>query len=367
MLRSFLLPSLVLLLAAQLAANAQRPSRAAPVFVETVETHEFANRIEAIGTLEPKEMVDLTLNVADRVTAIYFEDGERVDEGQTLLVLTQREQRAMVEAAEADRQEAQSQLERIKRLVELNAVSRSELDQARRDYDNATAQLRAVQSRQRDRVLVAPFSGVLGFRQVSVGSYVSPGTVVATLIDDSEMRLEFSVPSIFLRSLKPGTPVTATTADLPGQTFTGELTSIDNAIDPVSRSVRVRATLPNEDRMLKAGMFMNVTLQAEPRQSLAVSEEAIESLGPRFFVYKVVFRNGETIAQRTEVETGTRQNGFVEIIAGLDNGDRVITEGIIKVRDGGPVDIKSKSILEPSAQSGLNAGAAGAASAASPR
>lgn len=367
MARSFFLLFIGPLLAALLSAHAQRPGRAAPVFIQEVDTYEFANRIEAIGTLEPKEMVDLTLNAADRVTAIYFEDGERVEEGQTLLVLTQREQRALVEAAEADREEAKSQLERIKRLVDLNAVSRSELDQARRDYDNATAQLRAVQSRQSDRVLAAPFSGVLGFRQVSVGSYISPGTVVATLIDDSEMRLEFSVPSIFLRSLKPSTPIKATTADLPGETFKGELTSIDNAIDPVSRSVRVRATLPNEDRSLKAGMFMNVTLLAEPRTSLAISEEAIESLGPRFFVYKVVSRNGETIAQRTEVETGTRQNGKVEIVAGLDRGDRVVTEGIIKVRDGGPVDIKSKSILEPSAQTGLNAGAAGAASAASPR
>ncbi len=114
-------------------------------------------------------------------------------------------------------------------------------------------------------------------------------------------------------------------------------------------------------------MFMNVTLLAEPRVSLAVSEEAIESLGPRFFVYKVVSRNGETIAERTEVDTGTRQNGEVEIVAGLDRGDRVVTEGIIKVRDGGPVDIKSKAIIEPSARSGLNAGSAGAASAASPR
>ncbi len=347
-------------------AFAQRGDRAAAVFVETLEEQTFANRIEAIGTLEPREMVNLTLNAADRVTAIYFEDGERVPEGKTLVVLTQNEQRALVEAAEANREEASNQLERVKRLVDIKAVSRSELDEAQRSYDNATAQLRAVQSRQRDRVLVAPFSGVLGFRQISVGSYVSPGTVVATLIDDSQMRLEFSVPSIFLRSLETGTEISATTADLPGQSFSGALTSIDNAIDPVSRSIRVRATLPNEDLLLKAGMFMNVTLQASPRTALAVPEEAIEALGPRFFVYKVVTHDGQPYAERTEIEVGLRQGDVVEVINGLVPGDRLVTEGIIKVRDGGALSIKDKAILDPASRSGSRAGAVGASSASSP-
>lgn len=348
------------------AALAQRGSQPAPVFVETLQEQSFANRIEAIGTLEPREMVDLTLNAADRVTAIYFEDGERVSEGKTLVVLTQNEQRALVEAAEANREEASNQLERVNRLVDIKAVSRSELDEAQRSYDNATAQLRAVQSRQRDRVLVAPFSGVLGFRQISVGSYVSPGTVVATLIDDSQMRLEFAVPSIFLRSLQPGTEISATTADLPGEVFTGSLTSINNAIDPVSRSVRVRATLPNDDLQLKAGMFMTVTLLARPRMALATPEESIEALGPRFFVYKVVERDGQPFAQRTEIEVGLRQGNVVEVTSGLEAGDRVVTEGIIKVRDGGPLSVKDKSVLDPASRTGTKAGAVGAASASSP-
>jgi len=265
-----LYPLVILLLAAAgLTQNAYAQRGPASVFVETVEERDFAIRIEALGTLEPNEVVDLTLNTADRVQSIYFDDGQRVRKGKTLLSLAQREQAALTEAAEATANEASLQLERIERLALKNAVSKSELDEARRNVSSAKAQLRAVQSRQKDRILIAPFDGILGFRQVSVGSFVRPGDTVARLIDDSEMNLEFTVPSTFLRSLKPGAKVTARTDDLPGMTFDGEIATLDNAIDPVSRSVRVRATLANPERILMSGMFMEIVLVADPRQSLA--------------------------------------------------------------------------------------------------
>ncbi|MEM7767874.1 MAG: efflux RND transporter periplasmic adaptor subunit [Pseudomonadota bacterium] len=319
----------------------------ASVFVEPVGEQTFSNTIEALGTLEPNERVELTLNAADRVTEIYFDDGQRVPAGKTLLSLAQREQAALVEAAEADVDEARRQLERVERLANDNAVSQSELDQAQRNFNSASAQLRAVQSRQRDRVLVAPFDGVLGFRQVSVGSYVRPGDVVATLIDDSVMNLDFSVPSTFLTAVEPGLEIEGFTDDLPGQTFTGTVASVDNAIDPISRAVRVRAELPNENGLLKAGMFMAVNLIANPRTALAVPEEAIQSVGPRTFVWVAAEGDNGPIAARREVNTGTRQAGRVEILAGLETGQRVITEGIIRVREGAPLRIEDKSLLTP--------------------
>lgn len=360
-----LIPVLALVLSlCGLQAFAQRgPSS---VFVEEVEPRSFAMRIEALGTLEPNEQVDLTLNAADRVRAIYFDDGDRVSAGKTLLSLAQREQIALVEAAEANFNEARRQQERIARLAEQQAVSASELDEANRNLDSARANLRAVQSRQQDRVLVAPFDGVLGFRMVSVGSYVTPGDVVARLIDDSEMNLDFMVPSTFLRSLEKGTEIEARTDDLPGEVFKGTIASIDNAIDPVTRSVRVRATLPNPERILMPGMFVQVTLLAEPREALSIPEEAVQPVGPRTYVFMIDTENGQKIARRTEVELGLRQNGYVEVTAGLDEGDRVITEGIIRVRDGGPVKIEDKSLLEPEIASGKKASGGPAGSPASP-
>ncbi len=344
MIRSIFILTIVVLLNS-LPAKAQRAGGKRPppsVFVTKVIEHPFSLHIEALGTLEPNERVELTLNAADRITALFFEDGQRVDKGKTLLSLAQREQVALVQAAEATTEEAKQQFERIQRLAEKEAVSASELDQARRNLSNASAQLRAVQSRQKDRVLVAPFSGVLGFRQVSVGSYIRPGDVVTTLIDDSKMKLEFTVPSTFLRSLNVGLKIDAATDDLPGEIFTGELTSLDNSIDPVSRSIRARATIENTDLILKAGMFMQVSLYANNRTSLAIPQEAIVSIGPDSFVFII---NADGNAERKQIQIGTRDFRYVEIISGLDLGETVITEGLTRVRNGSAVQIAQQSTL----------------------
>lgn len=338
--------ALLLWVGASSLAQAQRGP--ASVFAESVSERDFAVRVEALGTLEPNEVVDLTLNTADRVQSLYFEDGQRVRKGKTLLSLAQREQIALTEAAEANADEARQQLERIERLANRNAVSKAELDEATRALNSATAQLRAVQSRQKDRVLVAPFDGVLGFRQVSVGTYVRPGDMVARLIDDSEMNLEFTVPSTFLRSLKPGVKVTARTDDLPDMIFEGEIATLDNAIDPVTRSVRVRATLPNPDRVLMSGMFMEIILIADPRTSLSIPEEAVQPVGPKTYVFKVDDSGESSVARRVDVKLGAKEKGYVEILSGLSRSDRIITEGVIRIRDGAQIKIENKSVLDPS-------------------
>jgi membrane fusion protein (multidrug efflux system) len=338
-------------------AGAPRPSS---VFAEPVREQTFASRVEAIGTLEPNERADLTLTASDRVTAVYFQDGDRVKKGKTLLSLAQREQVALVESAEADLSQAEQDLARVEPLAKQGAVSTSELDMARRNVNAAAAQLRAVQSRQNDRVLVAPFDGVLGFRRVSVGSLVRPGDVVATLVDDSVMRLEFAVPSNFLRVLRPGLEIEASSSDLPGQVFTGTVDSIDNMIDPVTRSVRVRANVPNPSGILKSGMFMAVALQAEPRRALSVPEVALQPRGPETFVWIADTSGAQTVARRVKIEPSLRLNGRVEIVAGLSEGQMVITEGALRVREGAPVVIMDEGLLQPkpAARSGSVAGAA---------
>ncbi|MEO1041477.1 MAG: efflux RND transporter periplasmic adaptor subunit [Pseudomonadota bacterium] len=316
-------------------ATAQ-PRSAPSVIVNTVSEHPFSQRIEALGTLLPKEMAELTLNASDRVTAVYFEDGERVDEGTTLLTLVQREQLAQIEAAEARLREASARHERLDGLVEYDAGSLMDADEARRDMETSRAELRQVQSLLRDRVLVAPFGGLLGFREVSVGSYIQPGDVVTTIIDDSAMRLDFSVPATRLASLGSGTQIVAETDSLPGLAFRGEITTLNNTIDETTRSVRVRAILPNDDRLLKVGMFMRVVVEADERLALAIPEEAIQPVGPRTYVFVV---DADDVAHRQEVSIGDRYNGLAEVLSGLSEGDRVISEGLIRARDGQPVAI----------------------------
>jgi membrane fusion protein (multidrug efflux system) len=302
---------------------------------------EFMSQIEALGTLEPREQVNLTANASDRVTGVYFEDGQRVRKGAILMRLSTDEENAQLEASQATLAEAQRTLERNKRLSAEGATSESELQRSVRDADSASANVRAVEARLRDRVLVAPFSGVVGFRQVSSGAFVSPGQVVGRLIDDSSMRLEFAVPSVFLTSLRVGLPIEGKTADLMGMTFNGSLTSIDNAIDPVTRTVKVRATLPNEEGHLRTGMFMTVNLASQPRTSLAVPEIATVAEGSQTFVFVVDQTKQPAVANKVEVELGERQRGVIEVVSGLQSGDLVITDGILKIRPGAPVQVRT--------------------------
>lgn len=364
MLRSALIALSLALMCAP-SALAQRGGPAS-VFADPVTERAFSRDIEALGTLEPNEQVDLSLNASDRITALYFDDGERVRQGKTLLSLAQREQLALVESAEANVEEAARQLDRVVRLADAEAVSQSELDRAQRDLDAAEANLRALQSRQKDRVLVAPFDGVLGFRRVSVGSFVRPGDVVATLIDDSEMNLDFDVPSIFTRSIQPGTAIIAETDDLPGERFEGVIETLDNRIDPITRSIRARAKIPNADLLLRSGMFMRVTVTANPRTSLAIPEAAVQPIGPKTYVWRVSPEDGTQKARRVEVELGQRADGFIEILSGLASGDQVITEGIIRVREGSEIRLQDRSLLAPagSLAGGGRGGANGAAGAA---
>ncbi len=299
----------------------------------------FTVKVEALGTLEPRERVVLTANAADRVTSVNFEDGQRVAKGKVLMTMVNEEENAQLASARATEANAKLVFERNQRLAENDAIAQLELERTKSAYEAASANVGAIQARLRDRVLVAPFSGVLGFRQVSTGAYVSPGQAVATLIDDTQMRLEFGVPSIYVSDLKNGLPISATTKDVVGRTFTGELTSIDNAIDPTTLAVKVRATLPNRDGALRAGTSMTVTLTSQPRTSLSIPEISVIAEGSKTFVYVVDRTRQPAVAAKTEVTLGTRERGTVEVINGLKSGDMVVTDGVLKVRPGSPVRI----------------------------
>ena len=328
------------------AAHAQGRGPAS-VFVETAELKAFSNEIEALGTLRANERVDLTVNVSDRVTQIYFDDGQRVKKGDTLLIQLQGQQAAQVEGAVARVEEARSAVDRMKPLIEDGAVSQMAFDEAQRDLTLAESELVSLRIEKNERVLTAPFDGVLGFRQVSVGSYLQPGQVVATLIDDSEMKLDFDVPSVFVSKLSPGVSIVATTDDYPDQTFEGEIQNVGTEIDAVTRAVTVRAIIPNPDGKLRPGTLMNVTVNAAPSDAVAIPEKSIQPRGPKTFVFVVVREDGKDIARQREVETGRRQAGSVEILSGLQPDDRVVTEGIIRVREGAEVVIRDEAMLYP--------------------
>jgi membrane fusion protein (multidrug efflux system) len=265
-----------------------------------------------------------------------------------LLSLLQSEQAARVEGAVATLNEARNVVKRMKPLLDDGGVSLMAYEEAKKDVLVAESNLAALRVQQKERILVAPFDGLLGFRRVSKGAYLSPGQVVTTLVDDSVMKLDFDVPSLEVSQLKPGVKVRALTDDFPDRVFEGEITSVENTIDPVTRSVTVRAIIPNDDLILRAGTFMSVIVEAAPSQGLSVPEEAIQPRGPNSYVFVIEDDGGTKRARRLEVEPGRREGKFIEITSGLSEGDLVITEGVIRVREGSEVKIQDPAMLLPS-------------------
>jgi len=306
------------------------------VVVAEAQIQPFPLSSEALGNARANEAVDIRPEVTAAITAILFEEGQSVDRGEVLLQLESSEPLADLAAAKAALVDSESQYRRSNELFKTKVVSASQLEQleARRDADQAA--VKAAESRLAHTVIRAPFAGQLGLRRVSIGSIVSPSTVITTLDDTSQIKLDFDVPEVFMSRLQRGLTVTARSAAWPDLLFTGQVMSIDTRVDPISRTITVRALLPNEDSRLRPGMFLTVSLLKDDVQSLLVPEEAIVPERSKQFVYVV---GEKDIVQRREVRTGRRRPGQIEILEGLSPGDQVITEGTQKARPGQPVRI----------------------------
>lgn len=344
---AFLLWSTALLLAlpatlwpaSAAAASAEQPPTA--VIVEKVGRQYIADRLEALGTLQANETVRITANVSDTISRVNFDDGQAVEAGDVLVELTSAEEDALLAEAESLADEARRQYERIDRLVAQGNAAESLLDERRREWRTAEARLEAVRSRLEDRLIVAPFSGHVGLRHVSPGALVSPGDVITTLVDDSRMKLDFTIPSLYLTTVRRGTGIEASSPVFPNRSFAGEVASVDSTIDPVTRSITVRAIIPNEQRDLVPGMLMTLNLLRNEREAIVISEEAIIPRGENTFVMVVNTSTEPYTAEQRLVQIGTRMPGQVEVVSGLEVGESIISHGTLRVRPGTPVRIKA--------------------------
>ena len=304
----------------------ERP--ATPVVIQPASPYLFADIIEAIGTARANESVTLTAQVSDTVKEVHFSDGGTVEAGTILVTLNNAEELANVSAAMAFYTEARQQFDRTKPLVDQGTLSQAALDSATRAVNEATGRLDAARARAGDYVISAPFAGMLGLREVSPGTLVSPGTPVTTLDDISLIKLDFSVPERFLSTINPGQEIVANAAAYPDLEFRGVVTAINSRVDPVTRAVTVRAELANPEALLRPGMLLTVDLVSNLRQSLSVPEKAIIPVGEEEFVF--VVREDGTVERRS-LEVGRRYGNRVEVLSGLNAGDMVVTSGIMRL------------------------------------
>ena len=294
--------------------------------VSTAEMKSFPLSAEALGNARANESVEIRPEITAAIVEILFEEGQEVTRGDVLVRLQSSEPLV----------DSESQYRRSQELFRTRVVSESQLEQLEAQRDADLAAVNAAQARLDHTVIRAPFAGRLGLRRVSLGSVVGPSTIITTLDDTSSIKLDFNVPEVFLSRLAPGLTVTAHSAAWPDESFKGVVTAIDTRVDPVSRTITVRALMPNTDNRLRAGMFLTVTVLKEDVESLLIPEQAIVPERSNQYVFVV---GPDNTVERRVVETGRRRPGEVEITEGLEPGERVITEGTQKVRPGQKVVI----------------------------
>lgn len=340
--RLALLPILLLVVAACGRGDGARPDRPAPLVVATpARVQTFTDRIEAIGTARANEQVTLAAPVTERIVSLNFEDGGFVRAGQVIATLAQGEETAQLAEARASEREAGQQLARIQQLRQRGFATNATLDTQVAASAQARAQAAQASATIGDRVIRAPFSGYASLRTISAGAVVSAGTEIAQISDISRIKLDFPVPETLLTRIRPGQPIDARAAAFGERPFRGTIATIDPVVDPATRSVMVRAILPNSDLLLKPGMLLTVAIQAQARTAPAVPELAVVGQGERRFVFRVDGVGDRSTVKRVPVRTGARERGMIEIVDGLAAGQRVVGEGVVKVADGMTVRLAS--------------------------
>jgi membrane fusion protein, multidrug efflux system len=318
-----------------------------PVGVEVakVQTKALADEISAVGTLRAAESVLLKPEVAGRIERLQFVDGARVAKGAMLVQLD-----AVVAAAEAEQARAelglsQANFQRTQDLFAKNFVSERARDEAGANLKVLEAKLKVAQAKLSKSQIRAPFAGVLGLRNISVGDYVREGAELVLIEDTSAMKVDLRLPEKFIGQMRPGQSLAISIDAIPGKKFPAKIQTIDSQVDANGRSLIVRTRIPNDGATLRTGMFARaaVVLQEKPN-ALVIPEEAIVPLGNDLIVYRVL--DGK--AMRTPVKTGMRQAGVVEIVEGLSLDEVVIVAGQIKL----PRDAMEVRIVDPNARKG---------------
>jgi len=322
-----------------------RGQPAATVTTTRLQPVRWSDELSALGTANARESVTVTASVSQTVASVEFESGQFVKKGQPLVTLTQGQQNASVAEAQAALRDAQQQYERNRKLADQQLIARVSLDSQRAALEAARARVAAQQATVADRVIRAPFDGVLGLRLVSAGTLVSPGTPITNLDDVSLIKLDFTFPESAMSQLAVGQRVSARSDAWPDVVFEGAISTIDSRVDPATRAITVRAEIPNPDGKLRPGMLLEVGVERASRETIAIPELALQQSGTNTSVFRV--ETGDKVKQ-VPVKVGARRRGQVEILSGLKAGDRIVVDGTVKLRDGSAI----KDITGAAANSG---------------
>jgi membrane fusion protein (multidrug efflux system) len=308
-----------------------------PAMVEVAEAtiQPVEDRFEAVGSLEADNAITVVSEIAGTVAKIAFDEGRYVERGSLIAQLNDDELKAEYDRATATRDQTQASFNRVKTIVEQHAGAQQDLDDAAAALKVAEANAAYAAARLQKTRITAPFSGIIGARQVSPGAYVRPGDPIADLARVQELRVKFSAPERYLSQLKRGSKVTVSTLAYPDYELKGTIEAIEPQVDPNTRSVSIVARVPNSEGKLRPGMSANVAAVLSVRDNaLTVPSEAVIVDQNQTVVYAI--KPDSTVA-RTVVRLGSRMREAVEIVSGLKEGQRVVRAGQQKIFEGAKV------------------------------
>lgn len=307
-----------------------------PVEVIEIKPRRLENNLSITGTIIPNESVDLKSEISGLVTEINFKEGEFVRKGAPLVYLNDDELSAQNERLAYTKKLYEGQENRQKQLLEREAISQEEYDIVLNQYNTNLADIQLIEAMIRQTVIRAPFDGVIGLRQISEGSVITPADVIVNVVNLDPIKIDFSIPERYANIVKKGSEISFTNSAVEGESV-GEVYAIAPNIDPATRTLQLRALSPNKDRKFLPGMFVGIKL------NLNVEEEAFmvpaESLVPELEGYKVFVANADSVIEEKKVSTGIRTEREVQITDGLQLGDRILTTGILQAKTGMKVSI----------------------------
>jgi len=318
-----------------------------PMQVVAVEAKQqpVTEALSLVGSIAANEIVEIKSETEGVVQEILFDEGQRVEKDQLLIRLDDSKLAAAVAEAESNFKLSQANLDRAKNLIKDRMISPQEFDQASATFDLNQATLELKKRQLKDARIYAPFEGVMGARNVSPGQVITKDRVLTVLVDLDPVKVEVNVPERYLPQLKVGQQLEFSVAAFRGEKFRGEVYFISPQINDTTRTALVKARIPNPDTKLRGGMFASLDLTLRVRDSaIVIPEPAIMSNGDAFSVF-VVDHEGK--AQIRPIEVGIRLAGKAEIIKGLSAGEKVVVEGVQKLRPGGPVILAPPEAAAP--------------------
>lgn len=300
-----------------------------------VAPQEFANTLSLSGSIEANEQIEVRTEVSGIAEKIFFTEGSKVAKGQVLVKINDIELRAQAGQAKTRQTLAAENERRAKLLLEKEAISQEEYDIASADFKTAKAQTQLINAQIDKTSIRAPFSGTIGLRNISPGTYVTPETLIASLVNSSQIKITFSVPEKYASQMKVNGTITFTVAGS-DETFEAKIYALEPAVEVATRTLKVRAIAENSKGRLLPGTFANVILPLKKiENAFIIPTEAIVPVqgGKKVFISK----NGQ--AEEVMVETGTRTAKDVVVLSGLKAGDTVLTTGVLTLKKGTPVKV----------------------------